>query len=93
MSVLVRGGRVLDPSQDLDRVCDLLIDDNGVIAEVGEGLSAEGAEEIDAVGLVVTPGLVDMHVHLREPGHEYRQYPETRPLAGRNSVHRSHHAG
>ena len=48
---------------------ELLLED-GVIAEVGSGLSAEGAEVVDATGLVALPGLVDLHTHLREPGRE-----------------------
>jgi dihydroorotase len=63
----IRGGRVLDPSQNLDRVCDLLLS-GGRIAEIGDGLSAE--HEMDARGLLVVPGLIDLHTHLREPGNE-----------------------
>ena len=71
--VLVRGGRVLDPSQSLDAASDVLIVD-GLVAGVGEGLVApDGALEIDAAGLLVTPGLIDVHVHLREPGGEHRE--------------------
>ena len=67
-SILLRGGRVVDPSQDLDRQMDVLIED-GTIARVEPKIS--GADEvIDCDGLAVTPGLVDMHVHLREPGNE-----------------------
>jgi dihydroorotase len=64
-SLLISGGRVIDPAQKLDRVCDLLLD-NGAVAQLGDGLS--GDEEFDARGLVVAPGLIDLHVHLREPG-------------------------
>ncbi|MCP3962906.1 MAG: dihydroorotase [bacterium] len=69
---IVRGGRVIDPSQDLDRVLDVAIED-GKVAELGENLDAAGAEVTDAAGLVVTPGLIDIHVHLREPGFEYKE--------------------
>ncbi len=65
--LLIRGGRVVDPSQGIDRVDDVLIE-NGVVAAIDGGGSAE--ETIDAGGLIVCPGLVDMHVHLREPGRE-----------------------
>jgi dihydroorotase len=71
--VLVRGGRVVDPSQKVDAALDLLLAD-GRVAELGEGLQApEGAEIVDASGLVVVPGLIDVHVHLREPGQEHKE--------------------
>lgn len=70
---LIRGGRVVDPSQGIDAVLDLLLAD-GRVARLGEGLDApEGAEVVDAGGLVVTPGLIDVHVHLREPGGEHKE--------------------
>jgi dihydroorotase len=69
VKLLVRRGRLIDPTQDLDDECDLLIED-GVVSRVGAEMEADGAEIIDARGLVVCPGLVDMHVHLREPGRE-----------------------
>ncbi|WP_183361880.1 dihydroorotase [Geomonas limicola] len=73
MNVLIKGGRVVDPSQGIDAIMDVLIAD-GVVLELGTGLAApEGTETIDAAGLVVTPGLIDMHVHLRDPGLEYKE--------------------
>jgi dihydroorotase len=70
---LIRGGRVIDPSQRLDAVLDLLLVDGGV-AELGDDLGApDGAEIFDAAGLVVCPGLIDVHVHLREPGGEHKE--------------------
>ncbi len=65
--LLIRGGRVVDPGQGIDRVDDVLVE-NGTVAAIGGGHAAE--ETIDATGLIVCPGLVDMHVHLREPGRE-----------------------
>jgi len=68
--LLLQGGRVIDPSRDVDQVADLLIQD-GKVAGLGRGLGApEGAEVRDVSGLVVAPGLVDVHVHFREPGNE-----------------------
>ena len=68
--VLLRGGRVIDPSRRFDQTADLLVQD-GKIAAVGAGLGApDGADVRDVTGLVVAPGLVDVHVHLREPGSE-----------------------
>ncbi len=72
-ALLIRGGRVVDPSQDLDGTRDVLIVE-GLVAGVGEGIDApDGAQEIDASGLMVTPGLIDVHVHLREPGGEHKE--------------------
>ena len=68
--IVLRGGRVIDPSRDFDETADVLIQD-GRIAAVGAGLGApDGAEVREVRGAVVAPGLVDIHVHLREPGNE-----------------------
>ncbi|HEY7520010.1 MAG TPA: dihydroorotase [Methylomirabilota bacterium] len=73
MSVLIRGGRVVDPGNSVDILHDLLLQD-GKIAKLGAGLAAPpGARVIEAAGKVVCPGFIDMHVHLREPGHEYKE--------------------
>ncbi len=69
---IIRGGRVIDPANGVDRVCDLLIEE-GKIAAIGENLPANDAREIDAAGLVIAPGLIDMHCHLRDPGQEYKE--------------------
>ena len=72
--ILLRGGRVIDPSQGRDEVLDVLLAD-GKVVEVGRGLSApEGAEVVEVPrGSVVAPGFVDLHVHLREPGGEHKE--------------------
>ncbi len=68
--LLLRGGRVIDPSRGFDQAADLLVQD-GTIAGVGPSLGVpDGAEVRDVRGAVVVPGLVDLHVHLREPGNE-----------------------
>lgn len=72
MRVLLAGGRVVDPSQGLDGPADLLLED-GRVSRVGGRIAAEGAERIDVSGLVVCPGFLDMHVHLREPGQEWKE--------------------
>jgi dihydroorotase len=70
-TILIRGGRVLDPANGVDHVADVLVR-NGVVAGVGEGLTSDGARVIDASGCIVTPGFVDLHAHLREPGFEQK---------------------
>ena len=73
MSLLIKNGHIIDPSQNLDEKLDILVAD-GEIKEIGKKLAApKGAEVIDAKGLLVTPGLIDMHVHLRDPGLEYKE--------------------
>ena len=72
-TTLLKGGRVLDPSQDMDGTLDVLLKD-GLIVSVGDAISApEDARTIDCAGLLVTPGLIDVHVHLREPGGEHKE--------------------
>jgi dihydroorotase len=73
MNILIKGGRIIDPSQGLDDKLDILVAD-GKIAQIGKKLTAgKGIEVIDAKGLIVAPGLIDMHVHLRDPGLEYKE--------------------
>jgi dihydroorotase len=68
--ILLRGGRLIDPSQQLDETTDLLIQD-GKIGAAGRSLGApEGTEIIDCKGMIVSPGFIDVHCHLREPGRE-----------------------
>src|SRR5215468_3669350 len=72
MRLVLSGGRILDPSQNIDREGDLVIED-GKIAGIVEAGTAQGDQTRDARGLLVTPGLIDIHVHLREPGFEYKE--------------------
>jgi dihydroorotase len=74
--LLIKNGRVIDPASATDMLADILIRD-GVIAGVSVGLEAPGAEKFDATGLIVAPGFIDMHVHLREPGYEHAETIET----------------
>ena len=74
--LIIRNGRVIDPASRLDAIRDVLVED-GRIAGIGEKLHVTGAEKFDASGLIVTPGFIDMHVHLREPGFEYAETIES----------------
>lgn len=80
MKRLLRGGRVVDPSQELDGRLDVLIED-GRVERIDEEIEAGDAEVRDVSGLVVTPGWIDMHIHLREPGQEYKETVATGTLA------------
>ena len=72
MKLILKGGRVINPAEHFDEVADVLIED-GKIAAIGKDLAAEGAEVYDAAGKLVTPGLIDMHTHFREPGQEAKE--------------------
>jgi len=78
MSVVLKGGRVIDRTGE--RMLDVEVGDDGRIAAVGTGLSGE--VELDASGCVVSPGFVDLHAHLREPGHEEAETIETGARGG-----------
>jgi dihydroorotase len=70
VDMLIKGGRVVDPEAGIDQVCDVLLR-KGKVAEVGEHLvAAKGIREVDAAGMLVMPGFVDLHAHLRTPGRE-----------------------
>jgi dihydroorotase len=76
MGIVIKNGRVIDPASQTDRIADVLIVD-GRVAGVAPNLSAPGAEIFDATGMVVAPGFIDMHVHLREPGFEHAETIES----------------
>jgi len=72
-AILITGGRVIDPANGLDRAADVLIEDGRIAAVRDKGRPPADAETIDAAGCIVAPGLIDMHVHLREPGLEHEE--------------------
>jgi dihydroorotase len=76
MPIVIKNGRVIDPASSTDRVADVLIVD-GRIAGVAPNLSSPNAELYDATGMIVSPGFIDMHVHLREPGFEHAENIES----------------
>jgi dihydroorotase len=71
-ALLLRGGRVIDPSQKIDATLDVLLAD-GDVAQIGTGMEPSDAEVQDVTGLIVCPGLIDLHAHLREPGGEHKE--------------------
>lgn len=75
-TLLIQNGRIIDPANGRDEVADLYVAD-GVIGKIGKNLNEKADETIDASGLVVAPGLVDLHVHMREPGREDQETLET----------------
>ncbi len=76
MQLILRQGRIVDPSQKFNRVADIGIED-GRVSEIAPRIRKKGRKEIDARGLCVFPGFIDMHVHLREPGREDSETIET----------------
>ncbi|MDF2802067.1 MAG: dihydroorotase, multifunctional complex type [Anaerocolumna sp.] len=72
VSILIKNGYVLDPATNTEGVMDLLIDE-GVITQVSADINTKADEIIDGTGLYVMPGFIDLHVHLREPGFEYKE--------------------
>lgn len=84
MNILIINGRVIDPANKINEKLDVLVSD-GKIAKIGKpgSLPANGAKVIDASGKLAVPGLIDMHVHLREPGFEYKETVSTGAAAAR----------
>ena len=74
--LLIQNGRVLDPSREFDEQADVLIQD-GRIAAIGNDFDASGATRLDASGCIVSPGFIDLHAHLREPGREHAETIES----------------
>ena len=80
MKTLIKNGYVIDPATDKEEICDILIEDN-CIAQIGQIITKEADHIIDATDCYVMPGFIDLHVHLREPGFEYKETIETGALA------------
>jgi len=72
VSLLIKGARVIDPANKIDALLDILIEDNK-ISRVAKNIKAQAESVIDAAGKIVTPGIIDMHVHLRQPGREDKE--------------------
>ena len=75
-ALLIRNGTIVDPSQGCEQVADLLVR-GGKVVKMGKDLALEDAEVLDARGLIVAPGFIDLHVHFREPGFEYKETIES----------------
>lgn len=76
MSLMIRGGRVLDPATDTDKISDIYMED-GIVKKIGTGLKEKADDSIDASGKYVMPGFIDLHVHLRDPGQTDKETIET----------------
>jgi dihydroorotase len=74
MEILIRGGRLIDPAQGIDGLYDLLIDKGRVVDVIPAGKGSPKADTIiDVDGLLLIPGIIDIHTHLRDPGYEYKE--------------------
>ena len=80
MRLLIKNGRVIDPASSTDETLDILID-RGKIAKIEPKIEGDGSKVIDASRMVVAPGFIDMHVHLRQPGQEDKETIKTGSLA------------
>ena len=78
--LLIKNGYLIDPKSKFEGKKDILVED-GKIQKIAEEIDANGAEVIDAEGLIVAPGLVDVHVHFRDPGFTYKEDIETGAVA------------
>lgn len=80
LKILIKNGRILNPAENLDKIMDILIED-GVITKKAENIKADADKIIDASGCFVMPGLIDLHVHFRDPGLTYKEDIETGSMA------------
>jgi len=84
MKIVIKDGHIIDPSQGIDRVGDILIEDGKIKEITDQGTKVKNNPEIriiNAQGMIIIPGLIDMHVHLREPGFEYKETIQTGTMA------------
>ena len=77
MKTVIRSGRIIDPANGRDEIADLFIVDGKIADKAAAGNAFSGSEEIDAKGLIVAPGFIDMHVHFREPGAGWKETIES----------------
>lgn len=80
-SILIKNGRVIDPANNIDKICDVLIE-NGKVTMVADEIMSSANKVIDAEGMWVTPGLIDLHVHFRQPGYEKKETIATGTRSG-----------
>ncbi|MBU4418632.1 MAG: amidohydrolase family protein, partial [Candidatus Omnitrophica bacterium] len=80
MSILIKNGRVIDPANKIDAILDVFIENNK-ISKVAKNINSSADTVIDASNKIVAPGIIDMHVHLREPGREDKETVATATLA------------
>ena len=88
MRMLIKNGRVIDPASNTDDIRDILVED-GVIAEVAKDIDKAADTVIDAKGCMVMPGLVDLHVHFREPGFEHKDNKNWCKSCGKRWIYNS----
>ena len=90
MGILIQGGRIVDAATDTDKKGDIYLED-GVITEIGEKLKIKDKSDkvIDAKGCLVMPGLIDLHVHFRDPGQTQKEDIETGSRAGASTLARN----
>ena len=77
MTILIRNGRIIDPANERDEIGDLFVVDGRIAKQSEVGNQQSAVDEIDATGLIVSPGLIDIHVHFREPGFGWKETIES----------------
>ena len=72
LKILIKNGRIINPADGTDKVSDMLVE-NGIVKEISQNINTSADKIIDANKMWVTPGFIDLHVHLREPGFEHKE--------------------